>query len=447
MRWLGEVATMAVGLWARWAAMHGIPRAVLKIRARRGDPLARLMAGHGHGIDPYPLYDQIRAQGPLVRTRFAWVTADHAVCRDILRDKRFGVVPPAELSLPAPLRALIRRTDPGVPNPVEPPAMVIVDPPDHTRYRQLVAHSFTPRAISTLEGRVIEVTQMLIERLADLDEPELIADFAAPLPVAIIADVLDIPEHLRPHLLTWGHAGAPLLDVGIGWRTYRHAIESLRGAGVELAARFAELHAHGGSQSPFGRLAADGALTERELTANATLLVGAGFETTVNLIGNGIVALLQHRDQLDLLQEQPELWPAAIEEILRLHSPVQMTARTPHRDLDIAGQHIRTGQTVALLLGGANHDPTVFPEPERLDVSRPNAGDHLAFASGIHACLGAALARIEGITALRALFETFPHLSLTQNPQWCTLTNLRGHPTLPATTHTKETNGLVFSGA
>jgi cytochrome P450 len=428
---------MTVGLWARWVAMHGIPRAVMRIRAHRGDPLARLLAGHGRGIDPYPLYDEVRARGPLVQTRFAWVTADHAVCREVLRDKRFGVVPPADLKLPAPLRALINRSDPGVPNPVEPPAMVIVDPPEHTRYRQLVAHSFTPRAISTLENRVTEVTQGLIDRLASLPEPDLIADFAAPLPVAIIAEILDIPEHLRPHMLDWGHAGAPLLDVGIGWRTYRHAIESLRGAGVELGARFAELHAQGESRTPFGRLAADGALTEREFTANATLLVGAGFETTVNLIGNGIVALLQHRDQLDLLQQQPDLWPAAIEEILRLHSPVQMTARTPHCDVDIAGHRIPAGHTVAVLLGGANHDPNVFPNPDRLDITRSNARDHLAFASGIHACIGAALARIEGLAALRALFQNFPDLQLTQDPQWCTLTNLRGHPALAAATRLK----------
>ena len=429
---------MTVGLWSRWAAMHGIPRTVMKIRSRLGDPLAQLLAGHGHGIDPYPLYEDIRARGPLVKTRFSWVTVDHAVCRDVLRDKRFGVVPPADLSLPAPLRALIRRTDPGVPNPVEPPAMVIVDPPDHTRYRQLVAHSFTPRAISTLEDRVLEVTHTLIERLADLPEPDLIADFAAPLPVEIIADILDIPDDVRPHMLAWGHAGAPLLDVGIGWRTYRDAIEALRGANGDLTAHFAELRGQGESRSPFGKLAADGALTERELTANATLLVGAGFETTVNLIGNGIVALLEQPDQLELLQQQPELWPNAIEEILRLRSPVQMTARTPHCDVEIAGKRIQAGQTVALLIGGANHDPDVFPNPDRLDVARSNAREHLAFASGIHACLGAALARIEGITALQALFDAFPNLQLTETPQWCTLTNLRGHTKLPGVTKPKK---------
>jgi cytochrome P450 len=159
----------------------------------------------------------------------------------------------------------------------------------------------------------------------------------------------------------------------------------------------------------------------------------------VNLIGNGIVALLERPDQLDLLQQQPELWPNAIEEVLRLRSPVQMTARTPHCDVEIAGKRIRAGQTVALLIGGANHDPNVFPNPDRLDVTRSNAREHLAFASGIHACLGAALARIEGITALRALFNAFPNLQLTETPQWCTLTNLRGHTRLPAVTKPKST--------
>lgn len=429
---------MTVGLWARWTTLHGAPRAVMRIRSRFGDPLARLLAGHGRGIDPYPLYDEIRTRGPLVKTRYAWVTADHAVCREVLRDKRFGVVPSADLYLPAPLRALMRRTDPDVPNPVEPPAMVIVDPPDHTRYRQLVAQSFTPRAISALENRVIAMTATLIERLAQLPAPDLIADFAAPLPIAIIADILDIPDDVRSHILAWGHAGTPLLDVGIGWRTYRDAIAALRVAKADLTAHFADLRARGESRSPFGRLAADNALSERELTANASLLVGAGFETTVNLIGNGIVALLEHPDQLEMLQREPELWPTAIEEILRLHSPVQMTARAPRCDVEIAGRRVRAGQTVALMLAGANRDPKVFPEPDYLDVNRGNAREHLAFASGVHACLGAPLARIEGVTALRALFDNFPDVRLTVPPRWCTLTNLRGYPALPAALHSDD---------
>jgi cytochrome P450 len=404
----------------------------MKVQARRGDPMAQLIAGHGRGVDPYPLYDEIRARGKLLRTRFVWVTADHGVCRDILRDKRFKVAPPTDMDLPAPLETLISRTDPGVPNPVEPPSMVTVDPPDHTRYRQLVAQSFTPRAIGSLDGLVSDVTNTLIDRLSALEEPDLIADLATQLPVAIIANILDMPESLWPKMLAWAHAGAPLLDIGIPWRTYRDAIKALRDAGDELSARFVDLRVRGDSQSPFGRLAVDGALSEREFSANAALLIGAGFETTVNLIGNGIAALVQHPDQLALLQRQPDLWPNAIEEILRLHSPVQMTARVPQCDVEIAGQLVPAGQLVALLLGGANRDADVFRAPGDLDVARANARDHLAFASGIHACLGAALARIEGITVLRTLFQTFPDLHLTKSPTWCNLTNLRGFLALHA---------------
>ncbi len=416
--------------------MHGVPRAFMAIRARQGDPFARLIANHGLSTgpsrDPYPLMEEIRNRGPLVRTPFTWVSVDHSVCRDIMRDKRFGVTPPTRMDLPRPLRALISRTDPGVPNPVEPPAMVIVDPPDHTRYRQLVACSFTPRAIDKLSTRVTEVTEQLIDRITSTPHPDLIADFAVQLPVAIIADILDLPEDTHPRMLEWGHCGAPLLDIGIGWRTYRSAIEGLRGADSELRERFNDLRAGEPGDNPFSRLAADGSLTDRELTANAALLLGAGFETTVNLIGNGIVVLLQHPEQLARLRDDPDLWHGAVEEILRLESPVQMTARTAICDVEIAGHHLAAGDMVALLLGGANRDPHVFTDPGTFDITRPNARDHLAFASGVHACLGAALARIEGVTALRTLFETFPDLGLTTEPERRGLVNLRGYTRLPA---------------
>ncbi|HEX3547706.1 MAG TPA: cytochrome P450 [Mycobacterium sp.] len=423
---------MRVGLWARWVAMHGVPRAFLAVQARRGDPLARLMANHGSGDDPYPLMEEIRAHGPLVRKRFVWASVDHGVCRDILRDKRFGVTDPTAMELPRPLRALISRTDPGVANPVERPAMVVVDPPDHTRYRQLVAQSFTPRAIDTLAIRVSDVTTELIDSLADTPHPDLITDFAAQLPVAIIAEILELPADTHPHMLEWGHSGAPLLDVGIPWTTYRRAIDGLRAADDDLRGRFHQARAGEPGDNPFSRLAADGSLTYREFTANAALLIGAGFETTVNLIGNGIAVLLQHPEQLARLRDDPSLWPNAIEEILRIDSPVQMTARTAGCDVEIAGHHIAAGDMVALLLGGANRDPHVFTDPSRFDITRANARDHLAFASGVHACLGAALARIEGVTALRALFEAFPDLRLTAPPQRRGLVNLHGFTRLPA---------------
>jgi cytochrome P450 len=317
--------------------------------------------------------------------------------------------------------------------------MVIVNPPEHTHYRQLVAQSFTPRTIETLAARVADVTRELIDRIAAAPHPDLIADFAERLPVSIIADILDLPADTHSQMLQWGHSGSPLLDIGIEWKTYRSAIDGMRGVDDYLREHFRQLRAGTRGDNPFSRLASDGTLTDRELTANAALIIGAGFETTVNLIGNGIVALLQHPSQVARLRHEPHLWPGAVEEIMRLDSPVQMTARTPGCDVEIAGQHVSAGETVALLLGGANRDPKVFTNPGSFDIARDNARDHLAFGSGVHACLGASLARIEGAIALRALFETFPDLRLTAPPQPRGLVNLHGFTRLPASLGSRRT--------
>jgi len=431
-----------VALRARWLAMHGVPRAYFAVQARRGDPLAQML--RSGAIDRYSLMEDIRARGRLVRSPHVWGSVDHAVCREVLRDKRFGVTAPSEMELPPPLKKLIAKTDPGVPNPVEPPAMVIVNPPDHTRYRHLVAQSFTPRAIDGLEARVTEVTMELIERISTTPNPDLIADFATQLPVAIIAEILGLPADSYPRMLQWGHSGAPLLDVGIDWKTYRDAVNGMRDVDDYLIEHFRKLRAGQPGDNPFSRMVADGSMTDRELTANAALIVGAGFETTVNLIGNGIVLLLQHPEQLRQLHDNPDLWPNAIEEILRLASPVQMTARTPACDVEIAGTHIGAGNMVGLFLGGANRDPNVFTDPTKFDITRINAREHLAFASGIHACLGAALARIEGATALRALFETFPNLRLTAPPERRGLINLHGYTRLPAQLGGRRTTSAVL---
>jgi cytochrome P450 len=413
--------------------MKGVPRAFLAMQAHRGEPLARLLLGRASGAELYGLIEQIRQRGRLVRTPFMWVSADHEICRTLLRDDGFGVTGPA--SLPKPLPALISRTDHGLPNPVEPPAMLMVNPPDHTRYRRLFAQSFTPRAIDKLSNRVGEVTTALLDGLAANRIPDLLLDFAAQLPVAVIAEILGVPAEMRPDLLVWGSSGAPLLDVAISWRVFRRAIDTLRDVDRHVAEHVQRLRDEGPGENPFSRLAVSDALTYRELAANASLLIGAGFETTVNLIGNGIVLLLAHPDQLARLREDPDLWPAAAEEILRFDSPVQMTVRTAHRDAEIAGHHIGAGDIIVLLLGGANRDPAVFTEPDRFDIDRPNARDHLAFSSGAHACLGAALARIEGASALHGLFERFPNLRLIEPPRPRGLFTLHGYQRLPADLH------------
>ncbi|MFI1916558.1 cytochrome P450 [Nocardia sp. NPDC020380] len=421
---------MQFSLWVRWLAMRGALRAGFAVQARLGDPLARLLVTPELSDDPHPVLEQIRTRGPLVHTPVAWVTTDHAVCRNILRDKRFGVMP-MDMGLPQPVGALIKRTDPGVANPVEPPAMLMVDPPDHTRYRQLVAQSFTPRAIGSLNTRVAEITAELVDRLAVNPNPDLITDFAAPLATEVISDMLGFPPGSTSKLANFGRSGSTLLDVGIKWKTYQRAIDDLRIVSSFLDEHLGNVRAHGSGDNPFSRLAADGALTDHEYTANAAMLIGAGVDTTVNLIGNGIVLLLQHRDQLDRLREDPTLWDDAIEEILRFDSPVQMLARVTNCELELAGHHVPSGEFIALMIGGANRDPVVFTEPSRFDITRSNARDHLAFSSGVHSCLGAPLARAEGVIALRALFETFPDICLAGPPKRRGLVTVHGFKELP----------------
>jgi cytochrome P450 len=420
-------------MWVRWAILQGVPRAVLAVQARRGEPLARLLVGPQRGGDPLPLIEQIRSGGAVSRPPFVSATANHQLCRAILRDNRFKVTTPANMALPKPITWLIRRTDPQLPNPAEPPSMLQVDPPDHSRYRQPVAHAFTPRAIDKLRTQIIAATDHLLDRLTATPHPDLIADFAGPLPAAIIAEVLGVPEEVRPRMLERGEKGAPLLDIGVSWTTFRRAMQSLREGDKEFSDHIDRLRQEP-SDDIFSDIIREGNLTGRELATTALLLAGAGFETTVNLIGNAIVLLLRHPDQLAMLREDPELWPGAVEEVLRFDSPVQMTSRTAACDLEIAGQHFTAHETVALLLAGANRDPDVFPHPDRFDITRANAKDHLSFGSGVHACLGASLARMEATLALRALFDRFPDLQLAADPIPRGLATLHGFQHILAST-------------
>lgn len=413
--------------------MQGLPRALLAVQARRGEPMARLLIGPLRGGDPEPLTEQIRARGRLTRTPFASVTADHELCRTILRDDRFGATNPANMNLPKTVRWMIDRTDPRLPNPAEPPSMLAVDPPDHTRYRRAVVRAFTPRAIDTLRARIVEITHELLDGVEKAERPDLIADFAGPLPALIIAEILGIPEAQRPQMIERGDRGAPLLDIGVSWSTFRRAMQSLRDNDREFSEHIERLRNNPGDDI-YSQIICDGDLDRRELGVTALLLAGAGFETTINLIGNAIVLLLRHPEQLAKLREDPQLWPGAVEEVLRLDSPVQMTSRNALCELELAGQRLARGETVALLLGGANRDPNVFPDPGRFEVTRANAKEHLSFSSGIHACLGANLARMEATIALQALFERFPDLRLDGPPTPRGLATLHGFRRIPAVT-------------
>ncbi|KAA0022100.1 cytochrome P450 [Antrihabitans cavernicola] len=412
--------------------MHYGPRAFLSIQAKRRDPFAQLLVGPRRGIEPYPAIERIRGRGRVVHTPFAWVTADHEICRTILRDNRFIASPPEELDLPRPLPWVLSKTDPKITNPVEPPSMLMIDPPEHTRHRHAVARTFTPRAIGQLHGRVEQLTDQLLDELAAKQRPDLIRDFALQLPAAVISEILGMPEEHRPQMLEWGESGAPLLDLGLSWRTFQRAMAGLRSADDYLSAHIERLRAAPGDNL-LSELVANDELSKRELMSTASLLIGAGFETTVNLIGAGFVLLAAHPDQLAMLRADPTRWPAAVDEILRFDSPVQMTARTAGCDIELAGKRIPEGAMIVPLIGGANRDPGVFADPDIFDISRSNAKEHLSFGSGIHSCLGASLARMEGAIALQALFDRFPDLRLDGQPKRRALVTLRGYDSLPVT--------------
>jgi len=398
-----------------WLAMHGVVRRAAGLSARRGDPQARLMTDRTLRADPMGFYDALRQQGPLVRARFTYLTVDHAVAHELLRSDDFRVISLGS-NLPAPLRRLERRTRTDALHPLLPPSLLAVEPPEHTRYRKTVSSVFTSRRVDSLRDLVEDTASTLLGGLAD--EPgvvDIVGRYCAQLPVTIISEILGVPAADRPKILQFGELAAPSLDFGLSWPEYQRVQQGLAGFNDWLATHLQKLRDNPGEDllSQLIETAQDGVrLNETELRAIAGLVLAAGFETTVNLLGNGITLLLNHPDQLADLQADPALWPNAVEEILRFDSPVQLTARTARADTTVAGTSINAGEVVVICLAAANRDPAVFPDPHRFDVRRPNAGRHLAFSGGRHFCLGAALARAEGEAGLRRFFTHYPDAQL-----------------------------------
>ncbi len=398
----------------RWLALHGFVRGMSRIGMRRGDPQARLIADPAVRADPAAFAEEHRPKGPLIRGRVGLITFDHAVAHELLRSDDFRV---SSLGgeLPKPLRRVIDRTDTGLLHPIEPPSLLSIEPPDHTRCRKLVSSVFTTRAVTALRDGV-EATALKL--LDDLERDvtgstpvDIVARYCSLLPVSVISDVLGVPDADRAEILRCGELAAPSLDIGLSWPQYLRVHSGLVGFTAWLTNHLANLRRHPGEDllSQLVSATEDGAgLSERELQATAGLVLAAGFETTVNLLGNGIKMLLDHPEQLAKLRERPELWPTAVEEILRLDSPVQMSARVAKTDIEVAGMPVCRGELIIIHLAGANRDPKVFEDPHRFDVERHNAGKHLSFSAGRHFCLGAALARAEGEVGLRAFFDRFP---------------------------------------
>jgi cytochrome P450 len=422
-----------------WFAMHGFIRGAATLGARRGDVQARLIADPAVAADPVRYYDEVRAQGKLVKGRVAYLTADHALAHELLRSDDFRVLIFGS-NLPAPLRWLERRTRDDLLHPLRAPSLLAVEPPDHTRYRKTVSAVFTPRAVAALRDRVEQTAAELLDRLAgESGVVDIVGRYCSQLPVSIISDILGVPESERSRVLEFGELAAPSLDIGLPWRQYRSVQHGIAGFSGWLAEHLQQLRREPSDNlmSQLIQTAQSGSaetyLDDKELQAIAGLVLAAGFETTVNLLGNGIRMLLDAPEQLDALRRRPELWPNAVEEILRLESPVQLTARIALNDVEMAGRQLHRGDLVLVYLAAANRDPSVFPDPHRFDIERENAGRHLAFSGGRHFCLGAALARAEGEVGLRTFFERFPEVRAAGAGSRRETRVLRGWSSLPVT--------------
>lgn len=428
----------------RWALNHALPKRVIARAAKGGDLHARLIVASSTSSNaPVEIFDEIRAAGPMQTSQYAFVTASLAAVKETLgnADVRAGV---AFGSGTGPLGRLSRWASETTPiGPLTPPSLLVTEPPDHTRMRKLVTRVFTVKAVQGLRVRTEQIADDLLDSLLAEAGPgvtqpvDLVERYCALLPVTVIAEILGVPESDRDLVLEFGSGAAPSLDLGLSWAEFR-SVEDALSRFEDWLTDHIELKRREPGDDLLSKLVSardeDGvALTDAELKATAGLVLAAGFETTVNLLGNGIALLCENPDQLALLREDADRWSNAVEEVLRLDPPVLLTGRTAVRDTEIAGVPIPRGAVVTALLAGANRDPEVFTDPGTFDVSRSNAADHVSFSGGRHFCLGAALARMEGEVGLQRLFERFPDVQLQPGARRRDTRILRGFATLPAT--------------
>jgi P450-derived glycosyltransferase activator len=360
----------------------------------RHDELALLMLHPGRD-NPYPLYERLRERGPLVRSRVGpWVTTSHRLSNQILRDRQFGVALDGEEAPNAGGLSFLE-----------------MNPPDHTRLRRLAAPAFSPKRIAGYTTLIEKTVQRLLDDLPRHGSFDLVSRFAAPLPIAVISELLGVPTTHEADFASWGATIGSAID---GVKGVRH-LRALLAANANLERLFHDLfeqrRRQPGEDVISTVVAAEGErISPEEMLPICVLLLIAGFETTVNLISNGVLALLEHPEQWAALHGDPTLAAAAVEEILRFDPPVQRTGRVALADVDLDGTALRHGEQVVVLTGAANRDPSVYADPGRFDIQRPAAAEHLAFSSGIHYCLGAPLARVEGTIALAALAGRLPDL-------------------------------------
>jgi hypothetical protein len=385
--------------------------------------------------DPYPILQQLRDYNPMFKPAGTnmWLVTRYRYVNELLRDKRLGhdydrrmlEAHGDQVFADNGAYRLLQQT------------MLFKDPPDHKRIRSLATKAFGAARINEMQPKIEAIVDELLDDLQTRQEGDLLHEFAFKLPVIVICDMLGIPVEDRERFLEGSNISGRLIDP-TPLSAAELAEENSQAA--ESAEYFATLcqqrreHPQDDLVTALVQAETDeGKLSRDELVANIGLLFGAGHETTVNLIGNGLVALFSNPEQLAKIKTNPALIPALVEELLRFDSSVQITARTALEDVEFEGRLIKQGDEVMTLLGAANHDPEQYTHPDKLDVERDRVKS-VSFGGGIHTCIGAQLARIEAAVAFERLFARLPNLQLTQldNPDWKATITLRGLKQLPA---------------
>jgi cytochrome P450 len=396
----------------------------------------RSLANPQFVTNPYPIYRWLRDNEPIRKDPLApvWIVTRYEDVAKILTDPRFRKDPFAAERIPRAAREQLKVTGESARSDVESVSMLFLDPPEHTRVRSMFTQAFSPKALETLRPRIEQIARKRLDQALGAGNVDVIRDLAYPLPVMVIAELLGFPPEDYERIKKWSDDMTGALSLRPSSSDQARAA----GARENLRAYFDQLvpvikkHPREDLLSTLlSRESEPGALNREEIFSNAVLLLAAGHETTTNLIGNAMLALLQHPDQLKLLRDNPALMPGAVDEFLRYDSPVQWTSRVAGEAIDLGGHAVERGQIVLASLGAANHDPAVFTDPEQLDIRRV-ASRHIAFGQGPHYCLGAALAKMEASIAITLLLSRFPNLRLktTKLPRIGGLT-FRGVKELP----------------
>lgn len=393
------------------------------------------MFGPEQLANPYPLYHRLRSESPVSWSDEldGWLITGFDELATAVRDPRLSVRSKIDIPLKKIHNPLVREMMEKIA-----PNMWNSDPPAHNRMRALVSKAFTPKAVEAMAPRIQVAVDRLLDQVQGQGRMDLIADLTHPLPVLVIAEMLGVPAEERDRFKGWSDAVAILAN-WVGELTPAEVMQI--GKAVMEFRSYTKILIEQRRTEPQDDLItalvqaeeAGDRLSEGELYSNIFLLNIAGHETTTNLIGNAVLALLRHPEQLQKLRDDPALLPNAVEELLRFDSSVQMTTRLATEDVELAGKTIRKGQIAYILWGAANRDPKHFPDPDRLDITRANV-NHVAFGAGIHYCLGASLARLEIRICIGTLLRRFPHLQLaTDNLEYHANFDLHGLKSLPVT--------------